>query len=130
MLFKKVRNRRDISYIFVKNPKLDRFYLVPKIHKRLYNLPGGPVILNLGYFTGNIYFLLISTKTSAQKVKSYIQDTNDFEKYSKSSSFARWPYFMHNRWGRSLSEYSRVEDLTTIGKALYTKRLKQFQQIL
>ena len=80
MLFKKVRNRRDISYIFVKNPKLDRFYLVPKIHKRLYNLPGGPVILNLGYFTGNIYFLLISTKMSAQKVKSYIQDTNDFLK--------------------------------------------------
>ena len=38
---RKVRNRKDISdetsdYFLVNNPKLGRFYLLPKIHKRLY----------------------------------------------------------------------------------------------
>ena len=83
-VLKKVRDRRDISdntldYFLVNNPKLGRFYLLPKIHKRLQNVPGQRVISNSGYCTENISaFLEFHLKPLAQKVKSYIKDTNDF----------------------------------------------------
>ena len=81
---KKIRDRRDTSdstldYFLVFNPKLGRFYLLPKIHKRLQNVPGRPVISDSGYYTENISaFLEFHLKPLAQKVKSYIKDTNDF----------------------------------------------------
>ena len=58
-VLRKVRDRKDISdetldYFLVNNPKLGKFYLLPKIHKRLYNVPGRPVISNSGYYTENI----------------------------------------------------------------------------
>ena len=58
-VLRKIRNRGDISdetldYFLVNNPKLGRFYLLPKIHKRLHNVPGRPVIFNSSYFTENI----------------------------------------------------------------------------
>ena len=62
-------------------PKLGRFYLLPKIHKRLHNVPGRPVISNSGFFTENISaFLEYHLKPLSQKVKSFIKDTNDFLK--------------------------------------------------
>ena len=82
-VLKKVRDRRDITdntldYLLVNNPKLGRFYLLPKIHKRLQNAPGRPAISNSGYYTENISaFLEFHLKPLAQKVKSYIKDTND-----------------------------------------------------
>ena len=63
------------------DPKLGRFRLLPKIHKRLLNVPGRPVISNSSYFTENISsFLDFYLKPLAQKVKSYIKDTNYFLK--------------------------------------------------
>ena len=55
----KVRKRGDISdstldYFLVNNPKLGRFYLLPKIHKRLHDIPGRPVLYNSSYYTENI----------------------------------------------------------------------------
>ena len=85
-VLRKIRNRGDVSdetldYFLVNNPKLGRFYLLPKIHKRLHNVPGRPVISNSGYYTENISsFLDFHWKPLAQKVKSYIQDTNGFLK--------------------------------------------------
>ena len=85
-VLRKIRNRGDISdetldYFLVNNPKLGRFYLLPKIHKRLHNVPGRPVISNSSYFTENISsFLDFHLKPLTQKVKSYIQDTNEFLK--------------------------------------------------
>ena len=79
-----IRNRRDISdetldYFLVNNPKLGRFYLLPKIHKRLHNVPGRPAISNSGFYTENISaFVEHHLKPLAQKVKSYVKDTNDF----------------------------------------------------
>ena len=81
---RKIRNRGEISdetldYFLVNNPKLGRFYLLPKIHKRLHNVPGRPVISNSSYFTeNNSSFRDFHLKPLAQKVKSYIQDKNDF----------------------------------------------------
>ena len=82
----RVKNRGDIpsetlEYFFMNKPKLGRFYLLPKIHKRLHNVPGRPVISNSGFFTENIStFLEYHLKPLSQKVKSFIKDTNDFLK--------------------------------------------------
>ena len=55
----KIRLRGDLSkdtldYFLVKYPKFARFYSLPKIHKRLDDVPGRPVISNCGYYTENI----------------------------------------------------------------------------
>ena len=68
-----------MDYFIIKDPKFARFYLLPKIHKRLHNVPGRPVISNSGYYTENIsLFLDHHLQPLAQAVKSYIKDTNKF----------------------------------------------------
>ena len=68
-----------LNYFLVKDPKFVRFYLLPKVHKRLYDVPGRPVISNCGFYTENISsFLDFHLQPLAQKVKSYIKDTNHF----------------------------------------------------
>ena len=73
---RKLRNRGDIShetldYFNVNNPKLGRFYLFPKSHKRLHDVPGRPVISNVGFYTENISsFIEYQLKPLAQNVKS------------------------------------------------------------
>ena len=47
-------SKDTLDYFLVKDPKFARFYLLPKIHKRLHDVPGRPVISNCGYYTGNI----------------------------------------------------------------------------
>ena len=64
-VLRKRSNRDDINdetldYFLVNKPKLGRFYLLPKIHKRLLNVPGRPVIFNSSYFTDNYFLFLIS----------------------------------------------------------------------
>ena len=87
---KKIRLRGDLSadtikYFMVKDPKFARFYLLPKIHKRLYDVPGRPVISNCGYYTENISsFLDFHLQPLTREVKSYIKDTNDFLKKLRS----------------------------------------------
>ena len=46
--------RDNLDYFIVKDPKFARFYILPKIHKRLHNVPGRPVISNSDYYTENI----------------------------------------------------------------------------
>ena len=83
-ILRKLRDRKDISdetldYFLVNNLRLGRFYLLPKIHKRLYYVPGRPVISDSGYYTENISaFLEYHPKPISQKVKSYLMDTNEF----------------------------------------------------
>ena len=55
----KIRLRGDLSsdtlnYFLVKYPKFARFYLLPKIHKRLHDVPGRSVISNCSFYTENI----------------------------------------------------------------------------
>ena len=89
--FEKIRLRGDLSadtikYFMVKDPKFARFYLLPKIHKRLYDVPVRPAISNCGYYTENISsFLDFHLQALAREVKSYIKDTNDF--------FEKTPFF-------------------------------------
>ena len=92
-VLEKIRLRGDLSketldYFLVKDPKFTRFYLLPKIHKRLHDVPGRPVISNCGYYTENISsFLDYHLQPLAQKIKSYIKDTNHF--LSKLKSLGR-----------------------------------------
>ena len=80
----KINKRGDIpkeklDFFLVERPKLGRFYLLPKIHKRLYNVPGRPVISNSSFYTENISAFLDShLKPLARQVKSFVKDTNDF----------------------------------------------------
>jgi len=82
----KINQRGDIpketlDFFLTKNPKLGRFYLLPKIHKRLHSVPGRPVISNSSYYTENISaFLDFHLQPLAKQVKSFIKDTNDFLK--------------------------------------------------
>ena len=82
----KIRKRSDLKshkldYFIMKAPKFTRFYLLPKIHKRLHNVLGRPVISNSSYYTENISsFLDHQLEPLAQAVKSYIKDTNEFLK--------------------------------------------------
>ena len=86
----KIRIRGDLSndtlnYFLVKDPKFARFYLLPKIHKRLHNVPGRLVISNCGFYTENISsFLDHHLQPIAQKVNSFIKDTNHFLRKIKS----------------------------------------------
>ena len=92
----KIHLRGDLSkdtlgYFLVKDPKFARFYLLPKIPKRLHDVPGRPVILNCGYYTKNISsFLDYYLQPLAQKVKSYTKDTNHF--LSKLKSLRKLPH--------------------------------------
>ena len=80
----KIRKRGDlyadnIKYFMVKDPKFARFYLLLKIHKRLENVPGRPVISNCGFYTENISaFLDFHLQLQTREVKSYIKDTYNF----------------------------------------------------
>ena len=80
------KNRGDIAnetleYFFINKPKLGRFCLLPKIHKRLHNVTGRPVFSNSGFFKENISaFLEYHLKPLPQRVKSFIKDTNNFLK--------------------------------------------------
>ena len=55
----KIRKRLDLSadnikYFILKDPEFSRFYLLPKIHKRLEHVPGRPFISNCGFYTESI----------------------------------------------------------------------------
>ena len=69
----------------MKDRKFASFYLLPKTHKWLRNVPGRPVITNSGHYAENISsFLDYDLQPVAQAVKSYIKDTNEFLKKLRS----------------------------------------------
>ena len=90
-VLEKIRLQRDLSkdildYFLVKDAKFARLYLLPKIPKRRYDVPGRPVISSCGYYNENISsFLEYHLQPRAQKVKSYIKDTNHFLRKLKTS---------------------------------------------
>ena len=54
MLRKREIDKKLFNYLLVKNVQLERFYILTKIHKRMTNIPGQPVISNNGTSTENI----------------------------------------------------------------------------
>jgi hypothetical protein len=45
---------KNLKYLILPKPRLGRFYLLPKIHKRLENVPGRPVVSNCGTATERV----------------------------------------------------------------------------
>ena len=67
------------KYLVVSKPRLGKFYLLPKIHKRLENVPGRPVISNCGTATERISeFLDFHIQPLVCNVPSVIKDTSDY----------------------------------------------------
>jgi len=67
------------TYEFKNATNLGKLYFLPKIHKKLRNVPGRPVISNCGTPTEKASeFLDHNLKSLMQSGKSYIKDTNDF----------------------------------------------------
>ena len=64
--------------------------MLPKIHKRLHDVPGRPNISNCSYYTENISsFFDFQLQPPTEKVKSCIKDTNHF--LSKVKSLGKLP---------------------------------------
>ena len=80
----KTRTRGNLSNdtfkkLLVKDPKYARFYVLLKSHKHSHNAPGRPVILNCGFYTGNVSsFLDHHLQPVAQKVNPFINNRNLF----------------------------------------------------
>ena len=66
-----------ITFLTPKNSRTPLFYMLPKIHKQ--NNPGRPIVSACDGPTENLSAYLDSfIKPLAQRVKSYVKDTNDF----------------------------------------------------
>ena len=78
---------KQLKYFTIEHKKatnLGKMYLLPKIHKRLYDVPGRPVISNCGTPTEKASeFLDSQLKKVMQNGWSYIKDSNDFIKKIK-----------------------------------------------
>ena len=86
-LFQNLKSKGKVSdkqlkyftYEYKNVSNLGKLYLFPKIHKRLHNVPGRPVISNCGTLTEKASeFLDYHLKPIMQKGKSYIKDSGDF----------------------------------------------------
>ena len=68
-----------MDYLIKKKPQLGRFYLLPKIRNRAFNVPGSPVIFNIVTATENISaFLDFYLKSVVQIIPHILEDTRDF----------------------------------------------------
>ena len=77
---------KELKYFsieFKKATNLGKLYLPPKIHKRLFDVPGWPVKSNCGTPTEVSEFLDHVLKPVMQQSKCYIKDSSDFIKKLK-----------------------------------------------
>ena len=97
-LFESLKRRQLITekefkyfrFEFKKTCNLGKLYLLPKIHKRLSNVPGRPVISNCGAPTEKVSeFLDSHMQPIMRKGWSYIKDSQDF--ISKSRKLGKIP---------------------------------------
>ena len=70
---------KNVEYLVVPRPRLGCFYLLPKIYKRLENVPGRPVISNCGTSTGRVSeFLDFHIQPLVEGVPSVVNDSTHF----------------------------------------------------
>ena len=78
---------KQLKYFAISHKKatnLRKMYLLPKIHKRLFNVPGRRVISNCGSHTEKVSeFLDSHLKGIMQESWSYTKDSNNFIKKMK-----------------------------------------------
>ena len=79
MFRKKEIQKKLLNYLLVKNPQLGRFYLLPKTHKRMTNVPCRPVISNNGTSTENTsLYLDYHLKLLIPNTSHILEDKRDF----------------------------------------------------
>ena len=72
---KMIWQKNTLTYFLVKDPKFARFYLLPKIHNGLFDLPEKPEISNCVFSIVNISsFLGFYLQTFTQKMNSYLKE--------------------------------------------------------
>ena len=75
-------SKKQLKYLrfdFKKAYNFGKIYLLPKIHKRIFNVPGTPVISSCGTPTEKVsQFLDSQLQTIMRKVAFYIKDSVDF----------------------------------------------------
>ena len=75
-------SKKQLKYLrfdFKKAYNFGKLYLLPKIHKRIFNVPGTPVISSCGTPTEKVsQFLDSQLQTIMRKVAFYIKDSGDF----------------------------------------------------
>ena len=120
-------SRDSLNCFVTEDPKFAKFYLLPKIHKDLHNVPGKPIILNWGFCTENTSsFVGYHLQPLTHKIKPHIKDTNHFlNKFKKLGSLpdrsilctmnflGLYPYILHS------------EGLASFHKFLETRGKKQ-----
>ena len=119
--------------MLVKNPQLGRFYLLPKIHKRMTNVPGHPVTSNNGTRTENISsYLDYHLKSLIPNVPHILEDTRDFVNRIQDLSdlpessilvsfdvVGLYPHMPHEEGIKTIAEYLETrEDKTVSTKSL------------
>ena len=71
--------KKCLSYLLPKNPRPERFYLLPKIHKNILPPPGRPIISAIGSPTEKISeFLDFFLQPLLTSIPSYVKDTGHF----------------------------------------------------
>ena len=79
MLRKKKIDKKLFNYLLVKNAQLGSFYLLPKIHKRMTNIPDRTVISSNGTSSENISsYLDYHLKSLIPSVPHILEDKRDF----------------------------------------------------
>ena len=81
--YQKYISEKELKYFSYNNKNttnLGKLYFLPQIHKRLFNLPGRPVISNCGTPTEKISeYLDFCLKPITQNGWSYVKDSSDFK---------------------------------------------------
>ena len=91
------RKLKYFSIEFKKATNIGKLYLLPKIYKRLFDVPEQPVISNCGTPTEKVSeFLDHVLKPVMQQSRSYIKDSNEFIK--KSKRFLRMLLWSQQLW--------------------------------
>ena len=80
------KQMKYFTYEFEKVTNFGKLYLLPKIHKRRYNVPGRPVISNCGSPTEKFSEFQDHLKRIIQRGWSYIKDSGDFINKTKNLS--------------------------------------------
>ena len=87
-------SKTSSAYLWEKQCELASFYLLPKIHKKLVNVPGRPVISNCGTDTQQIWEF---NDFHFQPLVSYhvIKDTTDFLENMRFKWYSRKCHSLH-----------------------------------
>ena len=127
------KEMKHFTYEYKKACNLGKLYLLPKIHKRLFNVPGRPVISNCGTPTEKVSeFLDHHLKPIMQKELSYIRDSQHFlEKIKTIGSVPEnsilvtadvvglYPNILHQAGLKALKEALEKRDINPIQDGLF-----------